>query len=242
MQPVNERLFEGTYQYFQQGQNYSQENFLVELVEETRDLVFSAEILSRVETGEFFKMQVRYILNQFFVPQRMTVDKFLGNKESHEVFEVDSNAQCLRQIFRSPAGTFNVERPFSTTKHYLAAPCFVTSGLFTMTKKIDSTARTPINFVTPMQAWDLQGPAEDKLMWVDVKNHETEDLQLDGLPLTASKYELHDEDALSGNVTHGAQLWVSKYYGIPYQLEEKDGAKIVIRRLKKIKQEMEKIF
>lgn len=242
MQSQNEKLFEGTYQYFQQGQNYSQENFTVEQNEETGDIIFHSEIMSRVETGEFFKMQVHYLLNQFYVPQVLTIEKSLGDKLSREAFEVDPTAQILRYTFKSAHSSHTVERPFSTTKHYLSSPCFVTSALFTMTKKIDTTARTPVHFVTPKTGWEFIGPPDDKIMWVDLKTHDTEELEVGGMPLTASQFELHDEDALSGNVTSGAQLWVSKHYAIPYQLEEKDGAKIVIRRLKKLKKNLEKMF
>jgi len=238
----NEKLFEGTYQYFQQGQNYSQENFTVEHNEETGDLVFHAEIMSRVETGEFFKMQIHYLLNQFYVPQILSIEKSLGDKLAREIFEVDPTNQNLRYSFKSGDTTRTVERPFSTTKHYLSAPSFVTSGLFTMTKKIDTTARTPVHFVTPRTGWEFMGPPEDKIMWVDLKTHDSDDLEIGGMPLTAIQFELHDEDALSGNVKSGAQMWVSKHYGIPYQLEEKDGAKIVIRRLKKLKHNLEKMF
>lgn len=242
MQSRNEKLFEGTYQYFQQGQNYSQENFTVELNEENGDLVFHAQIMSRVETGEFYKTQIHYLLNQFYVPQVLTIEKSLGDKVAHEVFEIDPTAQVLRYTFKSLNASHTVERPFSTTKHYLAAPCFVTSALFTITKKIDTTARTPVHFVTPKTGWEFIGPPEDKIMWVDLKTHDVEELNVGGMPLTATQFVLHDEDALSGNVTSGAHLWVSKHYGIPYQLEEKDGAKVAIRRLKKLKQNLEKMF
>jgi hypothetical protein len=238
----NEKLFEGTYQYFQQGQNYSQENFTVEHNEENGNMVFHAEIMSRVETGEFFKMQIHYLLNQFYVPQILTIEKSLGDRLAREAFEVDPAAQILRYTFKSGQSSHTVERPFSTTKHLLAAPCFVTSALFTMSKKIDTTARTPVHFVTPKTGWEFIGPPDDKIMWVDLKTHDTDELEVGGMPLTASQFELHDEDALSGNVTSGAQLWVSKHYAIPYQLEEKDGATVVIRRLKKLKHNLEKMF
>ena len=242
MENAVEKLFEGTYEYFQSGQNYSQENFTVSRNDETRDFIFASEMMSRVESGEFFKMKVHLLLNQFHAPQVLIIEKSLGDKNTQEAFEVDAKAQILKCTFKSTEGTHVVERPFSTTKHYLATPCFVTAGLFTLTKKIDTTARNVVHFVTPKTSWDFSGPPEDKLMWVDLKTHDTEDLEVGGMPLTASKFELHDEDASAGNANSSAQLWVSKHFGIPYQLEEKSGAKIVIRRLKKLKHNMEKMF
>ena len=237
----SEKLFEGTYQYFLQGQNYSQENFSVEIQEETHEITYLSEIMSRVETGEFFKMHVQYVVNQFYAPQLITIEKSLGEKLAKEIFEIDHQNHLLRYTFKSNHASHTVERPFSS-KHHIAVPCFLTSALFTLTKKIDTTSRTPVIFITPKNEWEFGGAPEDKVMWVDLKAHDTEDLIIGGAPLTASKYELHEEDALTGSGKPGAQLWVSKHLGLPYQLEERDGAKIVIRKLKKLRQEVEKIF
>lgn len=236
-----EKLFEGTYQYFQNGQNYSQENFTVSKIAATQNVLFEAEIMSRVETGEFFKMQVVYVVNQFYAPQTVIIEKSLGEKIAKEVFDVDYTTQTLRYTFKSNNGEESVERPFSS-KHHIIAPCFLTSGLFTLTKKIDSTSRTPVTFITTANEWDFHGAPVDKILWIELKAHDTEELLISGAPLTASKYEIHEEDALTGEAKPGAQLWVSKHYGVPYQLEERDGAKIVARKLKKLKQEMGKIF
>jgi hypothetical protein len=186
-------------------------------------------------------MQVIYIVNQFYAPQTVIVEKSLGEKTAKEVFDVDYTTQTLRYTFKSNTSVETVERPFSS-KHHIIAPCFLTSGLFTLTKKIDTTARTPVTFITTANAWEFHGAPVDKILWIELKAHETEELLISGAPLTASKYEIHEEDALTGEAKSGAQLWVSKHYGVPYQLEEKDGAKIVVRKLKKLKQEMGKMF
>jgi hypothetical protein len=236
-----EKLLEGTYQYFQNGQNYSQENFTVDMLEETHDLIFNSEILSRVETGEFFKMQVRYRVNQFYAVQEVSVDRSLGSKISKELFELDHQTQILKYTFKSNSSSHTVERPFSS-KHFIAAPCFLTSALFTLTKKIDTTARTPVVFITPKNEWDFLGAPEDKVLWVELKAHDVEDFNLAGASFTASKFEIHEEDSLLGAPKPGAQLWVSKLWGVPFQIEDPSGTKIVARKFKKLRQEMEKLF
>lgn len=236
-----EKLFEGTYQYFQNGQNYSQENFTISRVEDNKNLVYDAEILSRVETGEFFKLHVVYIVNQFCAPQAVIIEKSLGAKSAKEVYEVNYTTQTLSYSFKSDSSFEEVERPFSS-KHHIIAPCFLTAGLFTLTKKIDTTARTPVTFITTPNDWDYQGPPKDKILWVEMHAHDTEELQIAGAPLTARKFSLHEEDAMNGELRPGAQLWISKHFGLPYQIEESDGTKIVVRKLKKLKQETPKIF
>lgn len=236
-----EKLFEGTYEYFHKGQNYSQENFTVSQVESTQNIIFESEIMSRVETGEFFKMHIVYVVNQFYAPQSVIIEKSLGEKMAKEIFDIDQTTQTLHYTFKSNDAIESVERPISS-KHHIIAPCFLTTALFTLTKKIDTTARTPVTFITTANEWEFHGAPVDKILWIEMQAHDTEELLVSGAPLTASKYEIHEEDAITGEAKPGAQLWVSKHYGVPYQLEERDGAKIVVRKLKKLKQEVGKIF
>ncbi len=241
MGPETEKIFEGTYQYFQGGQNYSQENFTVELAADLKQYIFLAEILSRVETGEFFKMHVRYVVNQFFVPQTVEIEKSLGEKHAHERYLFDPHNQSMQYTFTTPQGTQTVERPFGT-KHHLSAPCFLTSALFTQTKRVDPTARTPVTFVSSPNSWEYAGPPEDKIMFVEFKTHDAEDLVVGGAPLPSSKYEIYEQDRLGGTGTPPtATLWVSRHLGMPYKIEDKDGTQISVRRLKKFKQDMPKI-
>ncbi|MBY0517428.1 MAG: hypothetical protein K2P81_10990 [Bacteriovoracaceae bacterium] len=235
-----EKLIEGTYQYFQNGQNYSQENFYIEQIEETKDVIYSAEILSRADSGEFFKMHVTYAVNQFHAVQSVTIEKSLGERYAKETFNIDQNTQQLIYTFKNSSYEKTIERPFSS-KHFISAPCFLTSALFTLTKKIETTARTPVTFITTKNDWEYVEPPKDHILWVEMKAHDNEELVINGSPLTANKYDLYEEDAMASMNSNCAQLWVSKLFGLPYQFEEKDGSKIVIRKLKKLKQEIEKI-
>lgn len=236
-----EKIFEGSYLYFLNGQNYSEENFSVELVVGLGNLVYASEILSRVDTGEFFKMRVRYEVNKFYVPQSIKIEKFLGERHTTERYTTDPNNQTLTYHFTGDSGEHVLERPFGA-KHFIMAPSFLTAALFTVTKKIESSARTPVTFITCPNEWEYQRPPEDKTLFVQMSTHGTEDLIVNGAPLSAVHYQIFEEDSLTGAGTPAAQLWVSKHYGVPYQFEDKNGTKMTIKRLKKLKSDPEKLF
>lgn len=236
-----ENLFEGSYLYYQNGQNYSEENFTVDLIAGAGVYLYRSEILSRVETGEFFKMKIRYEVNKFFVPQTVVVEKSLGERYSMEKITVDQNTQNLTYSFTSDKGEKSVERPFGA-KHFIMAPCFLTSALFSISKKIESSSRTPVTFITCPNEWDYTHPPEDKTLYVQLNTHNDEEFIVNGTPLAALKYDIFEQDNLEGVGKPAAQLWVSKNLGIPYQMESNDGSKMVIKRMKKLKTDLEKIF
>lgn len=236
-----ERLFEGSYLYYQNGQNYSEENFTVDLNADAGIYIYRSEILSRVETGEFFKMKVRYEVNKFFVPQLVVVEKSLGERYSIERITTDHNTQNLNYHFKGDHGEKSIERPFGA-KHFIMAPCFLTSALFSISKKIESSSRTPVTFVSCPNEWDYTTPPEDKTLYVQLNTHNAEEFIVNGAPLTALKYDIFEQDSLEGAGKPAAQIWVSKNLGIPYQMESNDGSKMVVKRMKKIKTDLEKIF
>lgn len=236
-----ELLFEGTYLYYQNGQNYSEENFSIEAVEGTNDYLYKSEILSRVDTGEFFKLKVRYQVNKFFAPLAVTIEKSLGERHSLERFEVDQNDQVLTYTFKGDSEEKQVQRPFGA-KHFIMAPCFVTSSLFTLSKKIENSTRTPVTFITCPNQWDFGGVPEDKTLYVQLVTHNVDDLVVGGSPLSSMKYQIFEHDSLVGAGQPSAQLWVSKHLGVPYQLEDKDGTRMTIKRFKKLKVDLGKIL
>lgn len=241
MNGETEKIFEGSYLYFQGGQNYSEENFTVELVTSLGNVIYASEILSRVDTGEFFKMRVRYEVNKFYVPQTILIEKFLGERHTSERYTTDPNNQTLTYHFSGDSGEHKIERPFGA-KHFIMAPNFLTAALFTLTKKIETSARTPVTFITCPNEWDFQRPPEDKTLFVQMNTHAAQDLVVNGSPLSCIQYEIFEEDSLTGGGAPAAQLWVSKHYGVPYQFEDKSGTRMTIKRLKKLKTDPDKIF
>ncbi len=232
-----EKLFEGTYQYFQHKQNYSQEVFRVDLDEVTGDTVYQSEIMSRVDTGEVFKLHVHYTLNQFNIVQKVFVERSLGIRWAKEEYVIDSSTQMLNYNFKTKESSHTVERHFNP-KHFIVVPTFLTAGIFSLTKKIDITARSSVTFLTTPNEWDFISGPQDRILWFELKATNSEELSVGRAPMTCSKYMIYEEDSLNSTSKASATLWISKNYGIPLQLEENQGTTISATQFKKLKQDV----
>jgi hypothetical protein len=235
-----ERVFEGTYHYLQDSKSYCEEIFHLEHSPQLLHYRYHAEILSRVETGEFFKMRVTQEVNKFFNAQSATIERSLGDKLSLELFAFDSHNQVLKYTFVADGKEHSSERPFGN-KHQLVMPCFATAGLFTLNKKLSSNGRTGVMFVSSPNEWEFKAPLEDRFLYVETNPHSSADFVVGGTPLPASKYELFESESVDVATKPTAELIISKHYGLPYQLQDVSGVKILVKRMKKTRQDVEKV-
>ena len=226
-----EILVEGSYLYYQQNSNYSQENFKLVKFEDTGGYHIYAEILSRIESGEFLKIMVRYEMNHHFHPNFVRIEKSLGNRYAQEVFQHDLNQQELKYTFQDSKSTQEFTRPLSA-KHYITSPAFSTATIFTLTKKFDATGRTPVTFISSNNDWAYEKPPEEKMVFSEFKTREVADFKINNALLSASHLCLYEFDTSSPNIEAPVEIFISKHYGIPYQMIHED-QKIVIKNLKK---------
>jgi len=226
----DEIILEGSYQYFQKDVNYSQENFKLIHAPETKNYYISAEILSRIETGEFLKVMVRFEMNGHFNPIFVRIEKILGSQYSQETFNFDLIAQELKYTFKNSISSQDFTRSLST-KHYLGSPAFSTSAIFTLTKKLDATSRTPIPLINSQNDWIYESPPQEKVIYAELKAKDVLDFKLNNTPLSASHLCLYEFNEASSS-DNPVDIYVSKHYAIPYQLIHGD-QRIVIKNLTK---------
>lgn len=226
-----EIILEGSYLYFQNDVNYSQENFKLVQEEDSQNLIIYAEILSRIETGEFLKVLVRYEMNQHFVPIFVRTEKSIGNRYAQEVMRLDIPGQSLHYNFQTSTGSQDFTKSVNA-KHYLTSPAFCTSAIFTLSKKFDTTGRTPIVLVGSNNDWSYSGPPDERIVFAEYKSREMNDFQLNGNTLQAGHICLYEHDTSFTGGEAPVELFVSKHYAIPYQLIH-GNQKIVIKNLKK---------
>ncbi|MBA2404637.1 MAG: hypothetical protein H0V66_07690 [Bdellovibrionales bacterium] len=226
-----EIILEGSYLYFQKDVNYSQENFKLINFPDTQSYHIYSEILSRIETGEFLKVMVRFEMNNHFQPTFVRIEKSLGNRYAQEVFKFDIPAQELKYTFQTSTGSQDFTRSLGA-KHYLTSPAFATSAIFTLSKKFDATGRTVVALVNSQNDWTYEHPPEEKIIYAEFKTREVQDFKLNNTPLSASHLCLYEFDTSSPTVESPVEIFISKHYGIPYQLIHGD-QKIVIKNLKK---------
>lgn len=226
-----EIVLEGSYLYYQKDVNYSQENFKLVQQSDGQSFHIYAEILSRIETGEFLKILVRYEMNQHFVPMFVRIEKSIGSKYAQEVYKVDPATQELHYSFQNSQNTQDFTRSFNA-KHYLTSPAVSTAAMFTLTRKFDATGRTPVVLLSSDNEWTYVGAPTEKVVYAEFKARELSDFKLHGNSLSASHLCLYEFDASSAQPEAPVDLYLSKHYNVPYELTQGD-MRVVIKNLKK---------
>ena len=222
---------EGSYLYYQNDVNYSQENFKLVHFPENQTYHIYAEILSRTQTGEFLKIMVRYEMNPQFIPIFVRIEKSIGNRYAQEIFSIDTPNLELLYTFQDAQSTQNIKKPYNA-RHYIATPAFSTSTIFTLSKKIDSNGRTPITFIGSNNEWSFTERPEEKVVYTEFKSRDVQDFKINNAQLPASHLCLYEFDIMAARTEQPADIYVSKYFGIPYQLIQGEN-KIIIKNLKK---------
>lgn len=198
---------------------------------ESQSLQVHAEILSRIESGEFLKILVTFEMNQGFLPVMSRIERSLGSHYSHELYRVDLTTHELHYTFQNSQHTQEYRAPFNT-KHYITSPAFSTSCFCLQTKKIDTTSRTPITLVSSPNTWTYEGPPKENVVYAEHNSHEAGNFVIGGKQLMATQVSFFEEDASGVANDEPADFYISKYFSIPYQMIQGE-RKIVVEQLKK---------
>lgn len=224
-------LIEGSYFYYEKGTNYSQENFKLVHLTDKQHYQVVAEVLSRIETGEFLKINILYELNAQFLPHHVRIEKSIGNNYSLENFIADHHAGQLHYVFQNATSQQEFHRPI-TSRHYVAAPSFATSCLFTLTKKFDAGGRTPVNLLSSPNDWTYSAPPQEKIVYAEWKIKDMDDFKIGNSYLEASHLQIYQNDSTNADLEQPVSFFVSKHFGIPYQMLHGD-REIRVQNLKK---------
>jgi hypothetical protein len=104
--------------------------------------------------------------------------------------------------------------------------------MFTLTKNFDATGRTGVVILSSENEWTYQAPPTEKIIYADFKTRDMDDYRLNGNQLSASHLCLYEMDTSNISSEPPVELFLSKHYGVPYQLQQGD-LKVVIKNLKK---------
>lgn len=98
---------------------------------------------------------------------------------------------------------------------------------------MDPTGRTAVTLVNSPNEWSYDGPPHDRIIYTEFKSREMEDYRLNNTPLGAAHLCLYENDSSASTVGEvPANIYLSKHFGIPYQLVQGD-LNISIKSLKK---------
>jgi len=237
-----EKIVEGKYNYYQHDQVYCEEHFKVFRQEaSTGNFNFNAELMSRVDTGEFLKVFVDYELTHNFEPVNLRIKRTLGAHKSTERFTVDLKDKKIHYVFNGKEGMHESETAISGRFH-IAAPAFSTSMLMSEAKKIDPVHRTPYNIISSENIWEYKEPFKESTLYVELMSLEPVTINLHDNELQATLCNIYEEDKIKNPNAEGYPVYISKHYQIPYKAEFANGIRIEVQNLKNFESEYKGSF
>ncbi len=229
-----ERLFSGSYTYYNNGSEYSQEIFTVNRDLEMKTLIYESEILSRVSTGEFLKIKCSYEVSHTWNPVFVQVVKSLGNCTTKETYNVESSEQVISYQFGNEEEVKTIERNVSG-KFHISTPAFLTSTLYTMQKRHNSLSRNQYQIIVSQNEWDYESPPTDSFVYLEYKTMDGESLKINGSTLSCSKCLLYQYDSTKNVKEVPATYYISDHLAIPYKVDMGNGITILVDNLKEAK-------
>ncbi len=229
----NKVLFEGSYSYLQNEQEYSQEIFSLRSDLMNKTYIFDSEILTSVSTGEFLKIKCLYELTHNFFPVRAKVEKFLGENHVKELYEANHKDQVLTYSFESE-GKIQTTQRTAAGKYHIATPAFCTSALYTIQKKGNTLSRNQYQMIASNNYWEFESEPIDEFVYLEYKSMEGNSLLLNDQKLSCTMIHLFQNDSTAKSQEQPTICYLSDHYSIPYKLISPDGVTIQVNYLKKI--------
>lgn len=231
-----EKLFEGKYNYLQDGKIYTQENFTVLKEDKIQgEYTYNAEVLTRVRTGEFLKVFIEADFAHNFDPLVYRVRRNLGDKESLEVIHINQKEKIYTYTFTGEDGKHQFERVVNGKPH-IASPCFVLSTVMINSKKLDPVHRTTYSVITSNNIWQYQGPFVEKEVTFELQDLEQIPLRIGEKELKATHCKIVYTDEKGKLKDYHDDIFMSKYNFIPYKAVFSNGLEIEVESLRNFEQ------
>lgn len=209
------KILQGKYNYLSQNKIYSEENFKVFKEDgKNANFLFESEVLSRVKTGEFLKIYVKYKVTRNFDPMEISITRQMGDKESIESFTVDEKTKNYHYKFVGTESTQTFDKIFASRPH-VATPAFLTSMMMTNQKRLDPVQRTAYNVITSQNFWNYDSPFEEKVIYAELQSLEPKEIEINKKEVKATHCKLL-QDNMGTHSEDGHDVFLSKHFNIPY--------------------------
>ena len=227
-----EKLFEGKYIYTAKGKEYSQEDFSVLREDKLQgNFFYQAEVLSRMSTGEFLRIDVKAEFSNEFEPLEYSIVRSLGAKESQETFSINQKNKLVSYLFEGSGDTNRFEKIVNSKPH-IASPCFSMSTVMINAKRLDPVQRTPYTVITSDNVWTYQGPFTEEDVFIEFQDIEQVPLEIQGKELNASRCKVLRLDKKGRVQPDFQEVYLSKHQNIPYKAVFPNEIEIVIDHLR----------
>ena len=229
---IKENVIEGRYIFLKNGFLYSEEVFLI-----TREdivnggYLFKSELLSRVPSGEFLKIDVNYKTNSSFDPLEVTVVRSLGEKFSTEQYKVDQKSKQVYYTFDGMDGTHEFERNVSG-KFHISTPAFVTAALMTLMKKMDASQTTTYRVLSTTNIWTYDTHFIENDVNLILKSLNSVELKINGSAVMATHCQLFDSTEGESYNNQNSDFYLSKHLNIPYKAVLSEELEVRVDKLK----------
>ncbi|EQC44525.1 hypothetical protein M899_2382 [Bacteriovorax sp. BSW11_IV] len=230
-----DKVFRGSYAYTRNDNVYCEETFEVFRDRKDYTTTFQSQLISRVATGELLNINVDYTVNKDFIPQKVIIDRALGEEKVTELFLFDSKATRIQYSFISRAGEEKVVLP-SSPKFHIATPAMCTCMLFIRSKKFENTGRNYYSTLVSRNLWTYEEEPVFKNIVVQRQSTSTENLTIEGNTVQSVQYKVQEQ--LEGVETEDSlRIWLSQHLTIPYLVRTPEGTKIQIKYLNNLDKE-----
>lgn len=233
---IQEKIFEGKYNYFNQGQKYTEEFFTISKENTNQGHVFfNAEILSRVRTGEFLKIYVEYEIDSRYDPVQVVIKRQLGPKKSVESFDFNGKTKSISYSFDTE-NQKNVFEKVITSLPHVGTPAISTSMLMVNQKKIDPVQRTPYVILSSENIWEYQSGFSEQSLFIELQELDPQEIDIEGNKLKAMFCKLLQVDAKGAIQDLEHKIYLSKHYYVPYLASFGNEIEVKIEYLKQLNQ------
>lgn len=231
-----DKIFRGSYSYTRNENIYGEETFDVFRDRKDHTTTFQSQLISRVATGELLNINVDYTVNKDFIPQKVIIDRTLGEEKVTEIFLFDSRATRIHYSFISKAGEERVVLP-SSPKFHIATPAMSTCMLFLRSKKFENTGRNYYSTLVSKNLWTYEEEPTFKNIMVQRQSTSTENLTVEGNTLQSVQYKIQEQVEGEPDTEESLRIWLSQHITIPYLIKTPEGTKIQIKYLNNLDKE-----
>jgi hypothetical protein len=229
-----QKLYRGAFNYMRNDNIYTEETFDVYREKKEMGLIFVAQTISRVSTGELLNISVEYTINKDFLPTKVSVSKTLGNEHVDETYSFNHRNNIVTYTFKTKEEEEVCEISVGP-KFHIAAPVVCTSMTFLKTKKVDATSKTYFSSLVSPNKWTFEGPPVSKNIVIQRLTVTAENLSLDGSNVSAMEYKLSEqtdeENEMEADTSAFIRVFVSPHVTIPYLIQSEEGTKMQVKYL-----------
>ena len=232
--PRGDKVYRGAYNYFKGETLYAEEEFEVYKDRKELGMSFFGQIHSRVATGEPLNVYMDFTLNKDYIPQKLTIERTLGDNKVCEMYDFNSRTNTLDYLFITKDGQDHLQLQVPP-KFSISTPCASSSMLFLKTKKEDTTSKNYYATVSSSNQWKCEGSPIQQTIVSERAALASESLNLDGQSVQATPYKIYDAVDLENEEDFDEvpfiTVQISKHSTIPYLVRSQDGIRIQVKYL-----------